>query len=485
MPQLSRDERNWIKAAGKLTGLHSGEDSADREMEDLPMADRIQSNVQRSQNSDTKPRSREEMARVLEDLGLQDLDLEECEVSRQWKDKLLHIIEQYGTIFSRDKMDCGNAKDFVHRTKVCRTGNQSAKQVASRLWNDFFLVYGFPKRIHSDQGANFESKLIEQLLEMAGVKKSHTTPYHPMGNGITERFNRTLGNMIRALPPQSKAKWPHMLQMLTFCYNCTEHETTGFAPFYLMFGRIPRLPIDVMFQHVLPNDTIVSHQEFVTKLKRDLNEAALIAQRHSLREQVRHSKLYDGKVKGSPLVIGDRVLLANRGERGKRKVADKWDLTPYEVMSVRSTINVYRIKDVQTAKEKVVHRNLLLPVSFLSLSKDVDQDPAHSDCDTATCRSDHAVAMPDEVEDCGVRTRHWLMQTEDDVSGLGLEEDGKPGSSSIIVSGAFDLSSHPDVLVTPHKLRQTHQTLCLAHNLSQFTLGSVATLNRLHVLFAR
>lgn len=64
--------------------------------------------------------------------------------------------------------------------------NQSAKQVASRLWNDFFCIYGFPKRIHSDQGANFESRLIKELLEMAGVQKSHTTPYHPMGNGVVE-----------------------------------------------------------------------------------------------------------------------------------------------------------------------------------------------------------------------------------------------------------------------------------------------------------
>ena len=63
---------------------------------------------------------------------------------------------------------------------------QSAKQVARRLWNDFFCIYGFPKR---DQGANFESRLIKELLEMAGVKKSHTTPYHPMGNGITEHID--------------------------------------------------------------------------------------------------------------------------------------------------------------------------------------------------------------------------------------------------------------------------------------------------------
>lgn len=93
-------------------------------------------------------------------------------------------------------------------TFPCRS--QTAKHVACRLWDDFFCVYGFPKRIHSDQEASFKSRLLRELLEMAGVKKSHTTPYHPMGNGVTERFNRTLGNMLRTLPPTAKARWPQV-----------------------------------------------------------------------------------------------------------------------------------------------------------------------------------------------------------------------------------------------------------------------------------
>lgn len=109
----------------------------------------------------------------------------------------------------------------------------------------------------------------------------------------------------------------------------------GFAPFYLMFGRVPRLPIDVMFQHVLSDDTVVKYSDFVSRLRCDLGEAAKIAQKHSSIEQARHARIYNQKVKGSPLIIGDRFLLVNRGERGKRKIADKWESSPYEVMSVR------------------------------------------------------------------------------------------------------------------------------------------------------
>ena len=125
-----------------------------------------------------------------------------------------------------------------------------------------------------------------------------------------------------------------------------------------MFGRTPHLPIDIMFHHVLENDNIVSHHEFVNHLRSDLSEAAQIAWHHANGEQNHHAKIYNHKVKGLPLTVGDRV-------QGKKKVADRWDSTPFDVVSVRSGINVYRIRDSVTGKEKVVHRNKLSKLSKL------------------------------------------------------------------------------------------------------------------------
>ncbi|KAL2100544.1 hypothetical protein ACEWY4_002305 [Coilia grayii] len=307
----------------------------------------------------------------------------------------------------------------------CR--NQSAKQVARCLWDKFFCIYGFPQRIHSDQGANFESRLLKDLLEMAGVRKSHTTPYHPMGNGITERFNRTLGGMIRALPPISKFRWPQMLQTLTFCYNSTVHETTGFAPFYLMFGRTPRMPVDVMFHHVLKDTSVVSRHEFVQRLKKDLTEAALVAQRNSSKQQDRHAEFYNRKVRGVPLAVGDRVLLANRGEKGKKKIADRWNSTPFDVVSVRSSINVYRIRDAVTGKEKVVHRNILLPVDFLVHA--IEEDSASLGGSQSAVSLEGAqssvVVSPEAIQK---RTMDWLMQSP---SQAGMEHGNVPDEEAV------------------------------------------------------
>lgn len=256
-----------------------------------------------------------------------------------------------------------------HFTKLAHAfpcANQTARQVAKKLWDSVFCVYGFPERIHSDQGTNFESKLIAELLRLAGVAKSHTTAYHPMGNGGTERFNRTLGNMLRTLPLKDKSQWPQQIQALTFAYNATIHETTGYAPFFLMFGRVPRLPVDVMFKQVLNDPAVADYDSYAKSLVSCLKSAMEIAQKHSAIEQRHQAQQYNRHIKGTYLSVGDRVLVANKGERGKRKLADKWEDGVYTVVGVNPRVHVYKVQDAK-GHTRVVHRNLLLEVNFLPL----------------------------------------------------------------------------------------------------------------------
>lgn len=114
------------------------------------------------------------------------------------------------------------------------------------LWDKFFCIFGFPERIYSNQGPSFESEQFAEFRKSSGIRKSHTLSYHPMGNGSAECFNRTLGISTRAMTPEVKLNWPKHLSTLTFMYNFTIHETTGYAPFYLMYGRVPCLPVDIL-----------------------------------------------------------------------------------------------------------------------------------------------------------------------------------------------------------------------------------------------
>lgn len=87
-----------------------------------------------------------------------------------------------------------------------------------------------------------------------------------MGNGGTEQFNCTLGSMLRTLPLKKKHQWPQQIQTLTFGYNATVHETTGYAPFFLMFGHVPVLPVDIMFQQVLNDSRVVNYDSYAKSL---------------------------------------------------------------------------------------------------------------------------------------------------------------------------------------------------------------------------
>ncbi|CAI5693109.1 unnamed protein product [Oreochromis niloticus] len=356
--------------------------------------------------------------------------------------------------------------------------DQSAKQVARLLWDRYFCVFGFPERIHSDQGANFESQLISELLRVSGVKKTHTTPYHPMGNGSVERFNRTLGGMICALPPDSKVDWPRRLQTLTFMYNCTAHETTGFAPFYLMFGRTPRLPVDILFRSVLSDPAVTCYDRYVVSLREDVKEAMVIARARAAQEKHRHSQLYNRRVKCSRIEVGDRVLVANRKERGKKKVADRWESTVYTVIDVNHDTHTFRIRDSVSGRERVVHRNLLLVANFLPLEDDVgtsdhvsstwdvntapenDDEAASGEGDlnapAVSCVGAHGNCSPDAMDgtadleviseplDPGDRTIAWVSQLTEsswsvgDVTDVSSVDSVLPAASGLSVEVDFD-----------------------------------------------
>ena len=159
---------------------------------------------------------------------------------------------------------------FSKFTQAIPTRNQSATTVAKVLVREWFTRYGIPKRIHSDQGRNFEGVIIRELCKIYNIRKSRSTPYFPEGNSQCERFNRTIHDRLRTLPPEKKRKWPECLAELVYAYNATPHASTGLSPFYLMFGRYPNLPVDHMLSPEVKvevgtvDDWLEQHQQRMT-----------------------------------------------------------------------------------------------------------------------------------------------------------------------------------------------------------------------------
>ena len=252
---------------------------------------------------------------------------------------------------------------------------QTAQATARILWDNFICHYGFPERFISDQGRNFESDLIKELCKIAGVKKVHTTPYHPQGNGQCERFNSTLCNMLGTLSEEEKSDWKSHLGCMTHAYNCTKHASTTYSPYYLMFGRHPRLPIDIEFGLNKPNSSDNSSKSrYIQKLRRRLNYAFQKASKYSDQQAKKYKQGYDKSVKGPQLHENDLVLVKIVAHKGRHKLQDRWE--PEEYVVIEQPIAgtpAYKVKPVNGNNVRTLHRNLLLPLG-VKLEPDYESD---------------------------------------------------------------------------------------------------------------
>ena len=222
-----------------------------------------------------------------------------------------------------------------------------------------FALSRTPQRLHSDQGRDFEGKVIKSLCQFAGIRKSRTTPYHPQGNGQTERFNKTLLSMLGTLDQDNKSRWPEYLSPLVYAYNCTKHSTTGFSPFLLMFGREPHLPIDVALGVNSVTSGSGSYPAYIANLRDRLNIAYQKVIEESIKSAARNKQSYDSRARQATIQVGDLVLLRNLSIRGKHKLADRWEEDPYPVVECIPGLPVYKVQD-KDGTERVLHRNLLL-----------------------------------------------------------------------------------------------------------------------------
>ena len=286
---------------------------------------------------------------------------------------------------------------YTRFAKAIATRNQTAQTTARHLFDLMINDYGVPEKLHSDQGPAFESRVIKELCKMMGVHKTHTTCYHAMGNGQVERFNQSLINLLSTLPDEKKSRWRDYIGPMVHAYNCTVNDATGFSPFYLMFGREPRLPIDVEFG-IESDDDQRSYTEYVKKMQERLEHAYKLASDHISKHQAQGKRFYDKKARAATVRVGDKVLVRKVRFEGTHKLVDKWEKDVHVVLSQpNKNIPVFDVQPENgVGKVRKLHRNLLHP---FVLSQNDEDERVESDAESGSDSEDESefVVLPPRI----------------------------------------------------------------------------------------
>ena len=185
---------------------------------------------------------------------------------------------------------------FSRFVQAYRVKDKRAITIAKCLYDNYFRHYGFPRRLLSDQGTEFCNAILNRMCIYLNIKKLRTLPYHPQTNGAIEHVHQTLERMIAKLDNRRCRKWPEHLGSITHAYNSTRSQITGYSPCFLMMGRRPRLPIDLLFStaRTLPGQResantlkpytddlekqLNLHASLLTKKQHNINSSMIIEQ---------------------------------------------------------------------------------------------------------------------------------------------------------------------------------------------------------------
>lgn len=258
------------------------------------------------------------------------------------------------------------AMDFFTRyLNLFPLKDQHATTVAKCIFEDYIRQHGLPESIHTDQGRQFESDLIKHLCNLLGINKTRTSPYHAQSDSMVERQNRTLKDQLAKYISQSGGEWDQYLPQCELAYNSSVHSSTGFSPFFLVHGKEPNLPLDVMLNcspavtSSTPGTPAAYTQDLTTRLSHAFRDAA----QNSAATKQHQKTQYNKKVVFHLHGPGDLVLLDDPAQR-MYKLAPRWR-GPFVVLKRMSRDGhsgvTYEITDPRNARSRtwIVHHNRL------------------------------------------------------------------------------------------------------------------------------
>ena len=187
---------------------------------------------------------------------------------------------------------------------------QEVTEIASFLLKEIFTRYGAPRRLISDRGRNFMSKVVTAMCDLFNITRHHTSAYHPQTNAACERMNSTIAQGLRAYCTKEQTNWPDVLPGKLMSYRKTPAtQSTHLSPYFMLFGREMQGPLETSFK---PTQTLpASTKNYLKQMLDNLQLAKTVATENIKNSQERSKTYYDRNAKQPKFQLGDSVLLKN------------------------------------------------------------------------------------------------------------------------------------------------------------------------------
>ena len=247
-------------------------------------------------------------------------------------------------IFPMPKSNNGNIailvwEDYATRwSEAIPLADTSAATIGKAFWFNIVCKYGCPRTVLTDLGRNFMSSMFEELLRFTKTDRLRTTAYHPQTDGLVERQNQTLKQMIRTYVDRKQKDWDDLLPYLCLAYNTSVHSSTGSTPYFLLYGREATLPVDIAMDWI-PEAQL--NQGIFEKMEMARN----LAKENLIRTQEYQKKVYDERHgTENKFEIGELVLVRTEfvGQGRKKSIAPRF--TQVAKIVGRSPGNVYKVQ---------------------------------------------------------------------------------------------------------------------------------------------
>ncbi|TFY51530.1 hypothetical protein EVJ58_g10514 [Rhodofomes roseus] len=227
--------------------------------------------------------------------------------------------------------------------------NYTAKNIAELIFAEIYKLHGMPKAIISDRDVLFTSSFWSHLHRLVGVELRMSSAYHPQSDGSTERANRTVTQMLRQCISPNQRDWVTKLPAIEFAINLARSESTGYAPFFLNTGRMPR----PMIWNNPSTDEYPAVRAYVQRVK----YALMAAHDSIIAARVKQTRNANRHRRPAPFVQGDLVYLSTKNlslPRGlARKLIPKY-IGPYQLLRDYGN-NSFQVELSRNLKRRGIH----------------------------------------------------------------------------------------------------------------------------------